>query len=50
MFLQDFFTCKTLQKISAKVFFILTFCLIAHKSIKIFDIDIMRLIFICYQQ
>ena len=50
MFFKDFFTAKTLEETSAKVFFILIFCLNANKFVKIFDIDIMRFGFISNQQ
>ena len=46
---QDSFATKTLKTMPAEVFFVFVFCLITHKPIKILDIDIMRLIFICYQ-
>ena len=41
MIYQYFLTTKALQAISEKVFFIFMFCVIAHKSARIFDIDIM---------
>ena len=47
---QNFFTTKTLQTISAKLFCIPIFYVIAYKSIKILNIDTMRLITICYRQ
>ena len=48
MFLQDFFTAKTLKTMSAKIYFVFIFY--PHESVKIFGIDIMCLIFFYYQQ
>ena len=48
MFYQSCFAIKTLSTIQE--FFIIIFCLIAHISVKIFNIDIMWFIFICYHQ
>ena len=44
------FPTKTLQTNVAKVFFVFISCFVKHKSVKIFDVHIMRFITINYQQ
>ena len=46
---QDSIATKTLKTMPAEVFFVFIFCLVTHKPIETLDIDIRRLIFICYQ-
>ena len=41
MLSQHIFTAKTLQTISAKVFFIFVFRFVKHESIKSFDVHLM---------
>ena len=50
LFYQHIFTAKTLLTTFAKVFFVFIFCLVKHKSVKIFDVHIMRFITINYKQ
>ena len=50
MFCQHIFTTETLQTTLAKLFFVLILCFVKHKSVKIFDIHIMWLVFINYKQ
>ena len=50
MFCQHIFTTKKLQTTSAQVFFAFILCFVEHKSVKIFDIHIMWLVFISYKQ
>ena len=50
MLCQLIFTTKTLQAILTKVFFVFILCFVKHKSVKIFDIHIMWLVFISFKQ
>ena len=50
MFCQNTFTTKTLQTTLAKVFFVFIFCFVKHKSVKVFDVHVMRFIIINYKQ
>ena len=47
---QHIFTTKTLYTVFAKIFLICMLCFVKHKSVKIFDVHIMRFIFISYEQ
>ena len=50
MFCQHIFTTKTLQTTLTEVFFVFIPCFVKHKSVKIFDVHIMRFITISYKQ
>ena len=50
MFNEYIFTTKTLQTTFAKAVFVFVFCFVKHKSVKIFGVHIMWLVFINYKQ
>ena len=50
MFCQHIFATRTLQTTFTKVFLGFIICFVRHKSVKIFDIYVMWLVFINYKQ
>ena len=50
MFCQYIFTTTTLQTTFSKLFFAFVFCFVKHKSVEIFNAQIMWLAFINYKQ